>query len=491
MKKTVNKRLKYGSFAVAFTVVVLALVIIVNAIFSILAEKHSLYADMTTEQLYSVSDAADSIFSVLGEKEIDIIFFSEEDMLRGSQETKLVYEYAKKLSEKYDYVNVDYIDPIENPTEIKNRIPGANDINTTDVAISNGKEFRKYALEKFFTFDSQSGSVFAFNAEYRFATAFMQLTYDEMKACFTVGHGETTSSANLKTLFEEAGFSCVDIDLMKEDIPEDARVLIINDPTRDFSTKDEDGDDNVDEINKIRRFLNKRDSMGNLMVFCSAEHVEKLKNLNELLWDWGIKFTPALVEDEVNTISFDYQSVIAKYSEEGDGASLVSKLSDMENSPKTIVRNPTPIEIRWDATHDYLDVSSVLTSHDTAVARSLEDDSIVEKGEMNLMTISKQMTLGDNYEKYYNYVLAAGTSSFVDAKYLDGNTYGNSDIIYETMRAFGVEMVPVDLDFKVFDSQALDVTIGQANAWTVIFTAGMPAVFLTAGLVVWIRRKHL
>ena len=58
------------------------------------------------------------------------------------------------------------------------------------------------------------------------------------------------------------------------------------------------------------------------------------------------------------------------------------------------------------------------------------------------------------------------------------------------MRAMGKIQVPVDLDFKVFDDESLDITTAEATNWTVFLTAVIPAVFLIAGIVVWIRRKH-
>ncbi|MBE6686832.1 MAG: hypothetical protein E7591_06320 [Ruminococcaceae bacterium] len=487
-----NKRLKYGSLAVAFTVCVLAVLILANFIFASVAQKQSLYVDMTKEQLYSISKEADAIYSTLGTKEIEIIFFTEFDVMLNNKTQKLVYEYANKLKEKYDFIKVDYIDVIENPTELENRLPGVSKVSLTDVAISNGKDFRKYSIDKFFTIDSETNSIFAFNGEYRFATAFMQLTYESMLACFTVGHGESTSTSYMMTLFEEAGFDVKEIDLMKEDIPEEARVLIINDPVNDFAGLKDD----INEIDKVRKFVNNEKTLGNLMVFSSAENSENLTNLNELLWDWGIRFQPAYVEESAeNSTTSDHRTIVAKYPAEdsGAGAGFTKKFRNMENPPKTICKDVTPIEIRWQETHDFITVSSVLSTHDTAVAYSTaEENKVVDKGEMDVMTVSTKMTLSeDNSEKYYNYVLCAGTSSFVDEKYLNGNVYGNTDIIYEVMRAFGKEMVPVDLDFKVFDNEALDVTLKQSNTWTVIFTAVLPSVFLAAGLVVWARRRHL
>lgn len=479
-----NKKLKYGSFAVGLTVAVLALIIIINAVVTAVVKEKSLYLDMTKEQIYTISPEADAIFSSLSNKDIEIIFFTEPDTMTQYQYQKMIYDYALKLEDKYDYITVKYIDSIENPEAIEPYLSSTiPQVYTTDVVITNGDAFRCYNMEKFYTFDTQTDTVFAFNAEYRFATAMMQLTYDKMLACFTVGHGEKTSSSQMHTLFEEAGFEVRDIDLSKEDIPEETRVLIINNPVYDFSG----AYDEVNEIDKVDRYL---DNMGNLMVFSDPSTTTDLPNFNEYLTEWGISFTPAHIEDKEHCIDTYGQSIIAEYTAEGDGASLNKPLRELENPPKTVTANAMPVEILWDA-HNGIAVSSILETYESATAYSIDDNSVVRSGKMPLMTVSMKTTVGDNNEKYYNYVLAAGTNAFTDEKYLNGSTYGNSDIIYAAMRAFGKEMVPVDLDFKVFDDLTLDVTLTQANVWTVVLTTLAPVVILGAGLGVWIRRRHL
>ena len=479
-----NKKLKYGSFAVAMTVAVLAVVIVINAIFSSVAEKKNLYLDMTKEQIYSISDEADAIFSSLSNKPIEIIFFTEPDIMLSYQYQKMIYDYALKLEDTYDYITVKYIDSIENPEAVEPYLSSSiPQVYTTDVVITNGAAFRCYNMEKFYTFDSQTNTVFAFNAEYRFATAMMQLSYDSMLACFTVGHGESTSSSEMHTLFTEAGFEVRDIDLSKENIPEETRVLIINSPVYDFSG----AYDEVNEIDKIDRYL---DNMGNLMVFSDPSASTNLPNLNEYLTEWGIAYTPAHIEDKDHCIDVYGQSLIARYTAEGDGASLNKPLRELENAPKTIASNAMPIDILW-TQHNGIGVSSILETYESAKAYSIEDNSVVKEGSMPLMTVSMKTTIGENNEKYYNYVLCAGTKSFADEKYLNGSTYGNSDIIYAAMRAFGKELVPVDLDFKVFDDLTLDVTLKQANGWTVTLTLLFPAIILITGAVVLIRRKRL
>lgn len=479
-----NKKLKYGSFAVALTVAVLAVIIVINAVFTSFVKSKSLYLDMTKEKIHTISDEADAIYSQLKNKDIEIIFFTEPDIMMSYEYQKMIYEYALKLEDRYDFISVKYIDSIENPEAVAPYLSSsAPKVYTTDVVITNGDAFRCYNMEKFYTFDTQTNTVFAFNVEYRFATAMMQLTYENMLACFTVGHGETTSSSKMHTLFTEAGFEVRDIDLTKEDIPEETRVLVINDPIYDFSGAYND----VNEIDKVDKYL---DNMGNLMVFSKPSATVNLTNLNEFLTEWGIAFTSAHIEDKANCIDTSGQAIVADYTPEGDGASLNKALRELENPPKTIVSNAMPIEILWNA-HNTISVSSVLDTHDTATAYSLEDNSVVKEGKMPLMTVSMRTTIGDNNERYYNYVLAAGTDSFADERYLNGSTYGNSDIIYACMRAFGKELVPVDLDFKVFDDLTLDITLEEANRWTVVFTAVAPVIILGVGVVVWVRRRHL
>lgn len=480
-----NKKLKYGSFAVALTVAVLALVIVINVVFGALVKSKSLYLDMTKEQIYSISEGADAIFSQLSDKDIEIIFFTEPDVMLNYEYQKMIYEYALKLEDRYDYITVKYIDSIENPSAVEPYITSTiPQVYTTDVVITNGDAFRVMSMERFYVFnDNESTAPWAFYGEYRFATAMMQLCYDSMLACFTVGHGESTGSSQMKTLFEEAGFEVREIDLATEDIPEEARILIINDPIYDFMG----AYDEVNEIDKVDKFL---DDFGNLMVFSDPSTTTDLPNLNEYLTEWGISFVPAHIEDKEHCIDTRGQSVIAQYTAEGVGAGLNEQLREQENPPKTITANAMPIEILWDQ-HNSINVSSILNTYDTAKAYSLEDNSLVKEGEMNLMTLSVHSFTAENNEKYQNYVLAAGTDAFAEKTYLDSESYGNRDIIYSLMLAFGKEVVPVDLGIKVFDDLSLDITLTQANTWTAVLTALLPAVILVCGAVVLIRRRHL
>lgn len=106
------------------------------------------------------------------------------------------------------------------------------------------------------------------------------------------------------------------------------------------------------------------------------------------------------------------------------------------------------------------------------------------------MTITVDSRYIDN-EPHYSYVLAAGTSSFAEDKYIGGRSYANRDIIFNAMKSFGRKTVPLDLDFKVFEDEALDITTAQANRLTILYTVVPAVVVFAAGIVVYTRRRYL
>jgi hypothetical protein len=47
-----------------------------------------------------------------------------------------------------------------------------------------------------------------------------------------------------------------------------------------------------------------------------------------------------------------------------------------------------------------------------------------------------------------------------------------------------------DIKYKPFDDNGLSVTTEQTNAWMITCVAVIPAAFLAAGTIVWVRRRH-
>ena len=222
-----SRKFKYGSVAVLFTAAVIAAVIALNVVVTALTQTLSLYVDMTSEDLYSISDACDSMITdLVGNHEndvvplhYDIIFCAPFDTLENTQTTKLIYNFARRLESEYpDLISVDYIDIITYPTLAEQYTTTAADtVKTTDVIVksTNTDNYRKYAQEAFYVTAESDGSIFAFNGELKFVSAFLQLAGEfNPVAVFLSGHGESDASA-LQVLFDSAGFEVLNLDLQK------------------------------------------------------------------------------------------------------------------------------------------------------------------------------------------------------------------------------------------------------------------------------------
>jgi ABC-2 type transport system permease protein len=487
-----TRKLKYGAIAIILTAVVVAAVIIFNAIFSSLVYKYNWYIDMTKEGLYGLTDAGRALLDDI-DAEINIIFCQPYDELEKSSYMKMIYSLVKEMAASYDNINYSYIDIISNPTAVtKYKTTTASSIKTTDVIVESGTEFRVFKAQALFV-QNESGKVWAFNGELKLISAMIQITQAETPiAYFTSTHGETIST-DMAMLFYDAGFEIRAIDLTKEDFDPAGRLLVISNPIYDFEGISPDTKGRKSEIEKIDDFL---DGFGNLMVFIDPD-TRDLPELFEFLTEWGIEFDKSILKDPSNSLDTDHYSIVGQYTvnlstdsqtynPDALGASLVSSITSLPTPPKTVVHYARPINRLWDSKEGRITSTVLYTSKN---AEKYVDGKKVEEGQYPLIVLSRYSRYIDN-TPHYSYVFACGSQYLTASDYLGRKAYGNSDIVYAMMRTMGKTQVPVDLDFKVFDDESLDITTAEATNWTIFLTAAIPGCFLIAGIIVFIRRKH-
>ncbi len=477
-----SRKFKYGAMAIVLTAVVIAAVVIVNVIFSALAYNKNWYIDLTRDKLYGLSDAGRDILDEI-DHEIVVHFCAPFDQLEADYYQKMPFELVKEMAASYDNITYDYIDIISNPTAVnKYKATTATGIKTSDIIVESGTEFRVFKLEAMFNFNEQN-VVWAFNGEKKLITAMTQITQAETPiAYFTHTHGEQLTTEMID-LFYEAGYAVEPIDLATQDMAEEGRLLVISNPIYDFEGISEDTKGRKSEIEKIDDFL---DGWGSVMVFSDPDTGD-LPELYEFLAEWGISFEKAVIKDPSASIDAEHYSLVGNYAiEESLGASLVKPIVSTGTPPKTIVRYARPVNLLWDA-KEYRTTSTALYTSDNA--EKYVDGKKVENGRYSLVTLSRETRYIDN-TPHFSYVFAIGSKYFTSGDYLGRNTYGNSDIIYSMMLTMGKTQVPINLDLKMFEEEALDITTQEAANWTIFLTAFIPAIFLLCGIVIWIRRKH-
>ena len=520
-----SRNLKYGSTAMILSVVLLAAIILVNFVFSALSAKYAFYTDMTSSSTYTLSDEVKVVLSDVTE-DVRIIFCHDRDYIESSDSMHDILMTAEYMADEFEWLTVDFINIMDKPKSVAKYKTSQNDaVYQTDVIIESGDEWIKIGWKTFYVSDTDAaGTIWAIKTEEMFASSILSVTAAEKPiAYFTIGHEESVPEHLMNTV-ALAGYEVMPIDLIKEDISADARIIIVCGPKKDFSagygtTEGEDGSIKTEkkgnEIAKLDKFLSQDN--GSMMVFLDP-YADDLPTLEGYLEEWGILFDNNIVKDEKESIDESNIAVIGQHStSETLGAKVIDELAALGTKSKTIFENAGTISIapnfgeeRADDSESQTglgaptgsygnnvaggvrDVSAVFTASENAVSFSSkgEDQDTASANGKWLMAISRQRVTREQ-DDYASYVLAANTLCFSKKSYVESNVYANRDVIYAALKQMGHERVPIGIQFKIYNNNKIeDITTSQANTITTLLVTVLPAAIAVTGLVVCIRRKY-
>lgn len=473
--------------AAALVFILLALNI---AVYALTIEKNT-YIDMTTEGLYTLSDAMrEEIKDIDGD--ITITFCTDVDYLLSTHDTRYVYIMAKEIEKYKDNVKVETVNIEKNPTAVqKYKTTSGTKIKASDVIVSCGDRFRIIGASSFWSYDSTGKNYWAFNGEYKMATAMLSVaSKDEYTAYFTVGHGEVVydpespdeshPAYQFYHLLRDSGLKVKTLDLDTQQIPEDCVLLILNGPKEDYTSKP-DGNmyvDYVSPMEKIDRYL---DNYGSLMVF--TDPFVYLAELEEYLCEWGMQINHSVVKDSLRYEDGEgaeqsrttLQAQYASAEKNPLGYSLYSDIIDLAGTPKTVIENSGYITRTWESDETYNSrnrtsmYSAVLLSSDGASAYN-EDGLLTSRGgDYHLASVTARVHTKE-VSPYYSYVFAAASTNVTDSKYLSNGTYANYDMLFAVVRTLSrtdvyasdslgaLTMNTANYGGKILDSDAMSET---------------------------------
>ena len=523
-----TKKFRYGSVSVALTVVIVAAVILLNAIFTALSERFTWYIDMTAEEIYTLSDEAKELLDTVDkEKEVTFIFCTPKDEMEANPSQRYVLYTVLEMMQEYDNVKVKFTDIYTNPSATSHyKVESGQAINaysvivTSTVHITNPntgevtpkEQFRVYSLNALFSYDSTGDSIIGYNGEQRLVSAVMAVTQVKTPiACYTMGHGETdgliTDGSNgsaILTLLYETGYEVKGIDLTKEDIPADCSLMLIFDPQSDFIEAGNLG--GVSELSKLDAFLKK-----NCAVMTFFDHdTPVLPNLEAFLREWGVSIARKsdamgnaanyIIKDAKNSFDPDGIINVGAYVEKGLGASITRQLRE-SNYPKSVVFKyagaiQCTYEMIQDETNGYYGANYAnAVSRDWYPVFQSSTSAQAEAGGVKVdadapftyMSVTRE-TLTD--VGGYSYLFACSSTEFASAQALV-SSYGNHTVLTRACSVMGGAQVSVSLACKYFTDTEIDsITSTAANQYTVVLTVVPAAIIFIAGIVIMVRRKY-
>ena len=546
---------------VAVTVAVIAAVLALNVLFSFVADRFMWQVDSTvtkytsrpevsmytpTEEFMEVvrDYAIPMVREMNAQREakgeepitINVKFCSERDKVYAVDKLRLVQYTALALQKEFpDAVKVEYLNIEKNPSQVqKYKATSSSNIYAHQIIFEFGTEYRVCSYDYFYL-KNDAGEQWAYNGEQKIASLLMALTRAESPiAAFITNHGEAMENCeSLRNLVHRAGFDVVTIDLSRDEIPADCRLLISYDPQADFLGMGNpafvEGDQS--EIDKLDKFLDKAYSF---MLFVDADTPE-LPVLEEYMEEWGITVGRAenaegeldnlLIRDQQSKLDKDGYIPMAEYVTAGGGASITEDMRKVAYPAKVVFPNAVAITMSdsYKKTHVVPDDTNGVTEAYTygsyyrnGVSRYFHDvfktsaSAAVEAfgkqyqvatdlNRFNFMTLSieSRTVMETNYlsTQEPSYVAVFGSTAFASDTVLDSAAYGNADVLTATLRHMGREVMPADLEFKAFKIFEVDTDVQPVNLGTEVLNTALMTLLPIAlctiiGVVIGVKRKY-
>lgn len=493
----------HSGFAFYLTALLVAVLVLLNTVVYALTAKYQLY-------LYSPAREADIPLSetsdlyleraMMGGRRVTITFCDDREDVRNHDLGSLVYDTAMRFKEKYpEFLDVRFVnavtgydsdDPSGKFVDLSKYTEGGTvRIRQTSIIFECESNFRVMTggttgYEDFFTLTS-SGSIYAYNGEEVLASMICWVTEPEdqhKKVYFTQNHGET-ADISLNSAFVSAGYYVEVINLRKQNVPDDAALVVISNPITDFEKSSEGA--KVDaELDRLESYMKKG---GNLYVVLDPL-VKKLPNLEEFLLEKG--FALAEDKDQYGNIARD----IVRDDVNGDPTDVYRFLltpADNEHADRV-----------FDYMNRYVDggisVSQtgrlVLSNGAVPLLLSSESSTSSRAGEV-VDTEGSYAIMGYNRIDYENgntaQVIVIPTISLTSTTSMVNNTYQNKAFVLSMLSVFcDAVQSPIGCTSLITRGSTLEgLTIGEARGYIAI-TLAIPAALAILGTVTIIRRKN-
>ena len=436
---------------------------------------------------HTIGDSSETFFADLDQgREMKIRFCMNEEDLEADSAYRLVLETARQFADKYDFISVDFINTVVYPDEVarykygaaperdeNNNLIKKNNVTSMSVIFdAGGNDFMVSSLPVFFILDSEQ-YVIGYDGERVMSALIHRTLADEHPvAAFTRGHGETSNEL-LYNILVCAGYSITTVDLAKEEIPAGTTLLVVSNPLYDFETGAA-GSGIVSEIERLGAFA----EAGGTVFAVLDPLITGLPHLNAYLEGWGLQRREGTVRDMINSLTSDGYAVSTSFASSEIGDAIRERIRDFSDAD-VVLKRAAAIDL--DAP-DGVTASPVLSVGRTASIWA-DGEKVDSAGSYAVAAYAER----ENGAGVFLVSSVYMTSS--DA--IRTNGYANADFIYAVLEYSDGARVPLGTKVMMIETEKLEgVTRGTIRLTLALLFAVIPAVVVTVGAVIRIKRKN-
>ena len=479
MKKSENKHawnkrsFKFGAASTAFTVVFIVVIVLINLLAGVLVEKFPVNIDLTSEKLYEISDESRDFIQNMTDDVTITILVPENDF------DTVLARIMKKYDQLSDKITFRSVDTTLNPTYVQKYQQSGASLSSYSIIVESDKRYKILSATDLYQYSQNGQSVAGLKAEQKLTSALMYVTNDEIPGFYTTtGHDESDASG-LASLAADNNYTAGTINLMTEDIDESAQLIAIVNPQRDFT------DAEIEKLDAFMRLGNK-----GVFVFLSPSR-PSMPILESYMAEWGLAANRDIVIDTEYSWGIPYYP-IAAYSEHDITTSLMSRNSYV------IAPYTSSVERLFDekgdySTYDLLSSAASSYAKDLSTGEELDDFNKAEGdavGPFTLAAGARKITSGQNKVVYSN-MLVFGSEQLASDSALMTSSIANSQLLASAMTYIHGKSDLVSIATKYYDDSTMTLTSVEGNFFGILFMIVIPLALIAAGIVVFVRRRHL
>ena len=460
---------KVGGYSVVLALIVLAILVAVNVLFSVLPSKFTQF-DISAAQLYSLTSDT-KVVATNFDKDVTIYWITQ-----AGQESTVLDKLLDRYQDLSDHITVVKKDPDIYPT-FAQQYTDETVVNNS-LVVECGDKSRYISYNDIYQVDTASyyttGSVSqSFDGEGQITSAIDYVASDELPKIYLLsGHGEATLSDTFSDELTRSNYETVeDFSLLNVDeIPEDCDTLLINAPTSDISDE---------ELTMLRDYVQ---GGGKLLVLSGPQKDATLTNLDALLSDYDVTVNEGVVVDtDREHYAFTAPYVLMPDIESSD---ITDPLT--EESSHVIVPIAQGLTVGSNSS-----VTSLLTSSDEAFSKAAGYAMTTyekEDGDTDgPFTLAVSITDSNADGK----IVWVATDYLLDDTYNSYSSGANLDLVMNGLSWMIGKNDAVSIRAKSLNNSYLTISSSAATVLKVVMIGIVPACFLLLGIDEVLRRRKM
>ena len=460
-----KQALRGGTYSLAVTAVVLAILIAVNVFVSVLPASAT-KLDISASKLYSITSNTKAVVNNLTQ---DVTLYW---VVQADKEDSVIENLLSKYDSLSDHIQVEKKNPDVYPTFAAQYTDETVPNNSVIVVSGDRSRYISYNDIYVQTSDMYAYSyTTSFDGEGAITSAIDYVVTETLPRMYVLeGHGETELPASFADAVEKENVQTQSLSLLTEDsVPEDAACVTIYAPQSDISQE---------EAEMLRSYTEKG---GKLLVIAGPVKGAELTNLYSLLTDYGVEPVEGIVvESDREHYAFGYPYVLMP---DMQSDNITQSLMDSRYHPIFPVSRGLQVT-------DSSSVTTLLTTSDTAFSKTAG---------YSLTTYDKEA--GDTDGPFAVAVSIAtdgggqivwfSASDFLSDMYNAYSSGANVNLAMNALSSLMGEREAMAIRSKSLNYNYLTISDSVSSVLKVLLIGVFPLLYLAVGVIAVVEKRRM